>query len=77
MLNIRVPLPPRNPSASMRARQDEDNDDAPARPSIDTCGWAPGKDEATVGLSACETVFAFPAYNDDGSIFSDDFDVAG
>jgi hypothetical protein len=61
----------------MRARQDEDNDDAPARPSIDTCGWAPGKDEATVGLSACETVFAFPAYNDDGSIFSDDFDVAG
>jgi hypothetical protein len=61
----------------MRAQQDEDNDDAPARPSIDTCGWDPGKDEATVGLSACETVFACPAYNDDGSKFADDFDVAG
>ena len=30
-----------------------------------------------VGLSACETVFACPAYNDDGSTFADDFDVAG
>ena len=46
-LNIRGPLPPLNTSASMRARQDEDNDDAPARPSIDTCGWDPRKDETT------------------------------
>jgi hypothetical protein len=61
----------------MRARQDEDNDDALDRPSIDTCGWDPGKDEATVGLSACETVFACPAYDDDGSTFADDFDVTG
>jgi hypothetical protein len=29
--------------ASMRAQQDEDNDDAPARPSIYTCGWDPGR----------------------------------
>jgi len=43
-LNIRVPLPPLNPSASMRARQDEDNDDAPGRP---LSGWDPGKDETT------------------------------
>jgi hypothetical protein len=35
-LNIRVPNPPLNPSASMRARQDEDNDDSLDRPSIDT-----------------------------------------
>jgi hypothetical protein len=77
VLNIRVPLPPINPSTSMRARQDEDNDDALDRPSIDTCGWDPGKDEATVGLSACETVSACPAYNDDGSTFAHDFDVAG
>ena len=49
----------------------------PARPSIDTCGWDLGKDEATVGLSVCETVFACPAYDDDGSTFADDFDVAG
>jgi hypothetical protein len=76
-LNIGVPLPPLYPSASMRARQDEDNDDAPVRPSIDTCGWDPGKDEATVCLTACETVFACPACNYDGSTFADDFDVAG
>ena len=61
----------------MRARQDEDNDDAPARLVIDTCGWDPGKDKATVGLSDCETVFACPACNVDGSTFADDFDVAG
>jgi hypothetical protein len=30
-----------------------------------------------VGLSACETVFACLAHNDDGSTFADDFDVAG
>jgi hypothetical protein len=42
-LNIRVPLPPLNPSASTRARQDEDNDDALDRPLIDTCGWDPGR----------------------------------
>jgi len=40
-VNISVSIPPLNPSASMRARQDEDNDEAPARPSIDTCGWDP------------------------------------
>jgi hypothetical protein len=66
-----------NPSASMRARQDEDNDEATARPSIDTCGWDPGKDEAEDGLSDCETVFACPNYDDDGSTFDDDIDVAG
>jgi hypothetical protein len=77
-LNIRVPIPPAlNPSASMRARQDEDNDDALDRPSIDTCGWDPGKDGAEASLSDCETVFACPAYNVDGSTFADDFDVAG
>jgi hypothetical protein len=43
VLNIRVPFPPLNPSASMRARQDEDNDDALDRPLIDTCGWDPGR----------------------------------
>jgi hypothetical protein len=42
-LNIRVPIPPLNPSASMRARQDEDNDDSLDRPSIDTCCWDPGR----------------------------------
>ncbi len=35
-----------NPSVSMRARQDDDNDEATDCPSIDTCGWDPGKDEA-------------------------------
>jgi hypothetical protein len=34
VLNISLPL--LNPSASMRARQDEDDDETPARPSIDT-----------------------------------------
>jgi len=61
----------------MRARQDEDNDEAPARLSIDNCGWDPGKDEAEDGLSDCETVFACPDYDDDGSTFDDDIDVAG
>jgi hypothetical protein len=42
-LNIRVPIPPLNPSASMRARQDEDNDDSLDHPSIDTCCWDPGR----------------------------------
>jgi hypothetical protein len=50
VLNIRVHLPPINPSTSMRARQDDDNDDALDRPSIDTCGWDPGKDDAEAGL---------------------------
>jgi hypothetical protein len=37
-------LPPLNPSsASMRARQDEDNDKATDCPSIDTCCWDPGR----------------------------------
>jgi hypothetical protein len=76
-LNIRVPIPPINPSVSMRARQDEDNDDALDRPSIDTCGWDPGTDDAEASLSDCETVFACPAYNVHGSTFADDFDVAG
>ncbi len=80
---MRVPLPPLNPSASMRARQDEDNDSSPHansfvigpavikhthddaldRPSIDTCGWDSGKDDAEAGLSYCETVFACPDYD--------------
>jgi hypothetical protein len=38
---LNISLPPRNPSASMRARQDEDNDKDPAHPLIDTCGWDP------------------------------------
>ena len=83
VLNIRVPFPPLNPSASMRARQDEDNDSSPHansfvigpavikhthddaldRPSIDTCGWDSGKDDAEAGLSYCETVFACPDYD--------------
>ena len=73
--NIRVFLPPLNPSAAMLGRMRTMT--TPARPSIDTCGWDLGKDEATVGLSVCETVFACPAYNVDGSTFADDFDVAG
>ena len=40
-VNISVPIPQLNPFASMRARQDEDND-FPDRPSI-TCGWDPGR----------------------------------
>ncbi len=47
------------------------------RPSIDTCGWDPGKDEVEAGLSECETVFACPDYDDDGSTFEVDIDVAG
>jgi hypothetical protein len=74
---LNISLPPLDPSASMRARQDVDNDEAPARPSIDTCGWDPGKDEAEDGLSDCETVFACPDYDDDWSTFDDDIDVAG
>jgi hypothetical protein len=70
-------LPPLNPSAAMRARQDEDNDEAPAHALIDTCGWNPGKDEVEDGLSDCESVFACPDYDDDGSTFDDDLDVAG
>ena len=54
----------------MRARQDEDNDEATDRPLIDTSGWDPGKDEAEDGLSDCETVFACPDYDDDGSTFA-------
>ena len=41
-LNITVPIPPLNPSDSMRHRQDQNNDDVLDRPSIDTCGWDPG-----------------------------------
>jgi hypothetical protein len=74
---LNISLPPLNPSASMRARQDEDNDEATARPSIDTCSLDPGKDEAEDGLSHCKTVFACPDYDDDGSTFDDDIDVAG
>jgi len=43
VLNIGVPHPQLNPSVSRRAQQDEDNDEAPARPSIDTCCWDPGR----------------------------------
>jgi hypothetical protein len=38
---LNISLPPFNPSASMCAWQDEDNDKAPARPLIDTCCWDP------------------------------------
>ena len=72
-----ISFPPLNPSASMRARQDADKGEAPARLSIDNCGWDPGKDEVEDGLSDCETVFACPDYDDDGSTFDDDIDVAG
>ena len=44
---------------------------------IDTCGWDPNKDEVEEALFDCETVFACPDYNDDGSTFDDDIDVAG
>jgi hypothetical protein len=74
-LNITDPIPPLKPSASMRARPDEDT--ALDRSSLVTCGWDPGKDDAEASLSDCETVLACPAYNDDGSTFADDFDVAG
>jgi hypothetical protein len=47
------------------------------RPLMDTCGWDPGKDEGEDGPSDCETVFACPDYDDDGSAFDDDIDVAG
>ena len=60
----------------MRARQDEDKGEAPARLSIDNCAWDPGKDEVEDGLSDCETVFACPDYDGDGSTF-DDIDLAG
>ena len=74
-LTITAPIPPLKPSASMRARQDEDTVlDCSLR---DTCGWDPGKDDAEASLSDCETVLACPDYNDDGSTFADDFDVAG
>jgi hypothetical protein len=66
-----ISFPPLNPSASMRARQDADKGEAPARLSIDNCGWDPGKDEVEDGLSDCETVFACPDYDDDWSIFDD------
>jgi hypothetical protein len=69
----------------MRVRQDEDNDEAPARPSIDTCGWDPGRDPWRAlcpngdgvedGLSECETVFACLDYDDDGSNFEADTDT--
>ncbi len=36
-------------------------DKALDRPSIDTCGWDPGKDDAEASLSDCETAFACPA----------------
>ena len=74
-VNITAPIPPLKPSASMRARQDEDT--ALDRSSLVTCGWDPGKDDAEASLSDCETVLACPAYNDDGSTFADDFNVAG
>jgi hypothetical protein len=35
------------------------------------------KDAVEDGLSDCETVFACPGYDDDGSTFDDDIDVAG
>jgi hypothetical protein len=44
---------------------------------IDTCGWDPNKDEVEEALFDCETVFACPDCNDDGSTFDDDIDVAG
>ena len=74
---LNISLPQINPSDSMRARQDEDNDEATDRPLIDTSGWDPGKDEAEDELSDCETVFACPDYDDDGSTFDDNIDVAG
>jgi hypothetical protein len=43
VLNISLPLI--KPSDSMRALQDEDNDEAPDRVLIDTCVWDPWKDE--------------------------------
>jgi hypothetical protein len=58
-------------------KPDEENDEATARPSIDTCGWDPRKDEAEDGLSDRETVFACTDYDDDGRTFDDDIDVAG
>jgi hypothetical protein len=46
MLNIS--LPQFDTLASMRALQDEDNDEATVRPLINTWGWDPGKDEVHV-----------------------------
>jgi hypothetical protein len=40
---LNISLPQFNTSASMRAQQDEDNDEATARPLIDTCSWDPGR----------------------------------
>ena len=62
--NFIVPLPTLNPSASMRDSQDTDHD-------------VFDKDAVEDGLSDCETVFACPGYDDDGSTFDDDIDVAG
>ena len=73
---LNISLPPLTPSASMRVRKHENNDEATARPSIDTCGWDPGKDEAEDGPSDCETVFVCPDYAGDGSTFDDDIDIA-
>jgi hypothetical protein len=52
---------------------------------FDTCGWDPGldhwralchhKDEPEDGLSDCETVFACPDSDGDGSHFGDDTDI--
>ena len=59
-----IPFPALNPSASMRDSQDTDHD-------------VFDKDAVEDGLSDCETVFACPGYDDDGSTFDDDIDVAG
>ena len=69
--NIRFPIPPPKPCASMRAQEDEVKA-ALGRPPI-TCGWDPGKDDDEDSLSDCETALAC----DDGSTFADDFAVAG
>ena len=79
---VLISLPPLKPSASMLVRQDGDNDEDTARPSIDTCGWDPGRDPGRAlclngdgvedGLSEYETDFACLDYDVDGSNFEDD-----
>jgi len=55
MRTLSISLPPLNPSASMRDfRQDEDNDNVPARPSIHPDSWGCElRDDVVDGLEDC------------------------
>ena len=56
-LTIRVPIPPLNPSDSMRAWQDEDNDTLDCQ-SIDTCCWDPRRLNGPTSCSCTRRPYA-------------------